>query len=87
MDSNAQQTVQDFLRQSLLESGDQRALADDDSLFISSRLDSLAMTRLVLFLEERFDVDFGKLNFEVEMIDSLHAIGELLAATAARRTA
>ncbi len=85
MDLSTAQALHDFLRETLNASGDTDALTEHNSLFISGRLDSLAMTRLVLFLEERFDVDFGQVDFDVEMIDSLQAIGQLLEASAARK--
>lgn len=77
--------LRDFLRQNLRDAGDPHAFADDDSLFISGRLDSLAMTRLVLFLEEQFELDFAAFTFEVELIDSVDAIEGLVEAEGARR--
>ena len=84
MYSASQLKLREFLRQSLNEAGDRSELADDDSLFISGRLDSLSMTRVVLFLEAHFGVDFGRVNFEVDLIDSLRAMLALVDTQAAR---
>lgn len=83
MDPVGKLKLRQFLLQCLAEAGDHGELADHHSLFASGRLDSLSMTRLVLFLEENFQVDFGTVDFEVEAIDSIEAMARLVAANAA----
>ncbi len=85
MDITDNARLREFLRESLNEAGDRQEFADDSSLFISGRLDSLAMTRLVMFLEEAFDIDFGGVDFEVELIDSINDIKAFVEAEMARR--
>jgi acyl carrier protein len=70
--------LREFLRQCLATAGDRGDLDDGDSLFLSGRLDSLAMTNLVVFLENAFGVDFGQVDFDVELLDSVSAIEELV---------
>lgn len=70
--------LREFLRQSLASAGDRGDIDDGESLFLSGRLDSLAMTNLVVFLENAFGVDFGKVDFDVELLDSVNAIEELV---------
>lgn len=70
--------VREFLGQALREAGDAAPLRDGDALFSSGRLDSLALTQLVLFLEDRCQVDFGALDFSADLVDSVEAIGALL---------
>jgi acyl carrier protein len=77
--------LQGFLRECLSAAGDQQEMADDSSLFVSGRLDSLAMTRLVVFLEESFGIDFGEVAFDVDLVDSVDAIEALVEGTPARR--
>jgi acyl carrier protein len=77
MTPSEQQKLRQFLRERLDEAGDADSFDDASSLFVSGRLDSLTMTRLVLFLEETFRVDFSAVNFEVELIDSVEAIAAL----------
>ena len=79
MDAIAKAKLRDFLRQSLDAAGDARDFSDDSSLFVSGRLDSLTMTRLVMFLEDTFGVDFADIEFDVELIDSAGAIQDLVA--------
>ncbi|NBX54069.1 MAG: acyl carrier protein [Betaproteobacteria bacterium] len=78
MNSETHQTIRRFIQSSLEQRGDHNALGDDDSLFLSGRLDSLAMMNLVIYLETAFNVDFSAFNFDVSLIDSLHAISKLL---------
>lgn len=80
MTPSEQQKLHQFLRERLDEAGDTDGFDDASSLFASGRLDSLTMTRLVLFLEETFRVDFSAVNFEVELIDSVEAIRALTGA-------
>lgn len=85
MDDIGKAKLCQFLRQSLSDAGDRRDFADDSSLFVSGRLDSLSMTKLVMFIEDVFDVDFAGVDFDVELIDSLIDIGALVDAQRARR--
>lgn len=78
MDESALTQVRSFLGQALQEAGDASPLRDGDGLFSSGRLDSLALTQLVLFLEDRFQLDFGALDFSADLVDSVQAIGALL---------
>lgn len=82
---DSRQTVRDFLREALADAGDRHGFGDEAGLFTSGRLDSLAMTRLVLFLEERFGFEFGAGDFDIERIDSVDAIALLLESEGARR--
>ena len=52
MDSNEKNKLRSFLKSSLEEHHDQGELKDDDSLFVSGRLESLAMTNVVVYLEQ-----------------------------------
>ena len=74
MDYTAKLKLRGFLKACLNESGDHHDFADDSSLFVSGRLDSLSMTKLVMFLEEAFQIDFGNVDFDVELIDSVNDI-------------
>ena len=76
--------LREFLRQSLAEAGDLADFDDRDSLFVSGRLDSLALTRLVLFMEDSFGIDFGRLDFSAELVDSVQDMVALLKPVVAR---
>lgn len=36
------------------------------------------MMNLVMFLESNFSIDFSKFEFDVDLVDSIHAIDQLL---------
>ena len=68
--------VREFIVACLDARNDGEALDDRESLFLSGRLDSLSVTRLVVFLEENFGVDFRAHDFDVEQLDSVAQIVE-----------
>ncbi len=68
--------VQDLLSNS----GDDAALADDDSLLLSGRLQSIDAVEIVVFLEERFGIDFAEIGFDKDRIDTVDAIYALVRA-------
>lgn len=85
MDTTAKIKLREFLMDRLHDAGDRHEFADDSSLFVSGRLDSLSMTRLVMFLEEAFEIDFADVDFDVELIDSVHDIQAFVDTCAAQR--
>lgn len=66
--------VRTFIRECLVTHNDEDELDDGESLFLSGRLDSLSVTKLVVFLEEHFSVDFGNHPFDVAELDSVDQI-------------
>jgi acyl carrier protein len=68
------QKLREFIQQSLANVGDRTAVSDDDSLFGSGRLDSLSMTKLVMYLEEACRIDFSDVDFDADLIDSINQI-------------
>ncbi len=78
MDTTAKQDLRAFLSGCLGAAGDTHEFSDDSSLFVSGRLDSLTMTKLVMFLEDSFGIDFAEVEFDVDLIDSVEAIEALL---------
>lgn len=78
MDTLAKDKLRDFIKESLQEQGDNTPLQDDDSLFISTRLDSLTLTNLVIFIEDAFSFDFTQVGFDFESLDTINAIEQLL---------
>ena len=78
MNSEAFDKLRSYLREALQQHGDKQELADDDSLFLSGRLDSFSMMNLVLFLENSFSLTFSHMEFDVEKVDTLNAIAALV---------
>lgn len=78
MNIDERNKLRSFIKSSLEEHHDQNELQDEDSLFVSGRLDSLAMTNLVVYLEQEFGVNFADVAFEVDLIDSIQEIDAFL---------
>jgi acyl carrier protein len=70
--------VRGFMTMLLLDREDREPFSDEESLFVSARLDSLSTVELVEFLEREFGVDFGKIDFDLERLDSVDAICALI---------
>lgn len=82
MDAIHKQKLRNYFRSLLDERGDHADFRDDQSLFLSGRLDSLAMTRVVVFLEEEFGISFAHVSFDVDLIDSIQSIETFMAGVA-----
>jgi len=78
---NLKSRVRDFIRGLLSANGDTGDLADHDSILISGRLQSIDAVEIVVFVEESFGIDFAKVGFDRERIDSVDAICTLIEAT------
>ena len=71
MDNN--RTVRTFLADLLHSKGDARGYADDESLITGGRLASVDVLHLVVFLEERYGVDFSN-GFDPNDLDTVNNI-------------
>jgi acyl carrier protein len=78
MDMTARHDLRDFIGSALKKHGDHGQVADDESLFVSGRLDSLSMMNLVVYLEDSFGLDFSRLDFDVDLVDSIDEIASLV---------
>jgi acyl carrier protein len=72
--------VREFLKELLATKGDALQFSDADSLLLGGRLQSLDAVEIVVFLEEKFGLDFAAIGFDQEKIDSVDAITSLIAA-------
>jgi acyl carrier protein len=72
--------IRDYLKEMLLRKGDEQPFADDASLLLSGRLASVDAVDIVVFLEEKFGIDFTELGFDPALIDSVDAIDSLIQA-------
>jgi acyl carrier protein len=70
--------IRQYLKELLLQKGDKQPFADDASLLLSGRLASVDAVEIVVFLEEKFGVNFAELGFDQELIDSVDAIDALI---------
>jgi acyl carrier protein len=77
MDNIRKQKIRAYFLEIFKQQSDDQSLADNDSLFVSGRLDSFSMMMFVMYLEKEFGIDFAAIDFDVNLIDSLSEI-ELL---------
>ena len=78
MIDNKRDRIRHFVAGKLHEPG--ATLRDDDALFSTGRIDSLAAVELILLLEQEFGLDAGDPDFDPAMLDSVDEIMLLLAA-------
>ena len=78
MDLDDRARVRAFLQQLLAERGDRAPFGDAESLIKAGRLDSLAVAEIVTFLEATFGVDFAKVEFDPERLDTVDEIEALI---------
>ena len=62
----------------LAEHDDHAPFADDESLLKSGRLDSFAVVNLVTYLESEFAVDFARVEFDPERLDTVAEIADVI---------
>lgn len=79
MNDDGSARIREYVEACLRGRGDEAELSDSESLFQAGRLDSLAMTELIQFLEQHYGVDFAKVTFDVELIDSVAEIAAFVA--------
>jgi len=84
MQTQAKSKLREYLRTALDKHGDRNDFADDESLFLSGRLDSFSMMNLVVYLETELSVDFSALDFDVNLVDSVNDIEALVDSISAR---
>jgi acyl carrier protein len=58
--------------------GQNSAVGDGDSLFISGRLDSHAATEVIMLLESDFGVDFSDADFDITALDTISSMADLI---------
>lgn len=83
MDVSKKQAIRAFLQNALEQHGDHHGFTDDESLFLSGRLESFTLMNLVMHLEESLGVDFSAEEFDVGLLDSLDLITAFTEAHAA----
>ena len=74
MNGNEKQKLREFLKKSLEKFGDHNEFSDDESIFISGRLDSFSMMNLIMYLEQSSGMDFSSIEFDVGLVDTVNSI-------------
>lgn len=78
MDQSDRIRIKAFLEELLREHDDHAAFSDAESLIKAGRLDSLAVVKLVTFLESAFAVDFTRVEFDPQRFDSVAEIAAVI---------
>ena len=76
MDHTAE--VREFFKGLLAIRHDRQPFTDSTSFFLSGRLSSVDAVELVVFLEEKYGIDFAEIGFDQSQIDSVAAVESLL---------
>jgi acyl carrier protein len=79
MDQGDWMKLRAFVEELLSEHDDRAPFTDSESLIKAGRLDSLAVVKLVTFLEADFGVDFARVEFDPERFDSVDEIAGVIA--------
>jgi acyl carrier protein len=77
---DTRQAVREHIGHLLQGKGDTGAFQDDESLVVAGRLASIDFMHVVLFLEDRFRVDFSQ-GFDRNELDTVNNIVALIVAT------
>ena len=78
MDQVDRVNIRAFVGQLLAEHDDRAAFGDADSLIKAGRLDSLAVVKIVMFLESGYAVDFARIEFDPQRLDTVAGIAEVI---------
>ena len=78
MAQDIKQAVKAFILEEFLPGENPEELTDDTPLITGGVLDSIATLKLVLFLEERFDVTFEPHELDPEHLDTTAYIDRLV---------
>jgi acyl carrier protein len=74
MDQSDRIKIRAYVEELLGERDDHTGFGDSESLIKAGRLDSLAVVTLVTFLESAFAVDFARVEFDPERLDTVAEI-------------
>jgi acyl carrier protein len=78
MDPRDRLKIREFVAELLREHDDRAEFGDAESLIGSGRLDSLAVVKLVDFLESAFAVDFARVEFDPRRFDTVEEIAGVI---------
>ena len=70
--------IREFVQGLLTGYGDSEPFHDSDPLLSGGRLQSIDAVEIVMFLEQKFGVDFATIGFDRDRLDSIDAIALLV---------
>ena len=75
--------VSELVTEKLADRGHSAPVADTDSLFLSGKLDSMAVIELIVLLEAEYGIDFADADFDLSKVDTMRDIRSVIEARAA----
>lgn len=75
-----QEEIRDFIQGLLRKKRDDEPFDDAESLILGGRLESIDAVEIVMFLENRFGLNFAEIGFDQASIDSIELIQNLVQA-------
>jgi acyl carrier protein len=70
--------IREFVQKLLSQKGDREAFADSEQLIARGRLQSIDLVEVVVFLEEKYGIDFGETGFDQNQLESIDSIVALI---------
>ncbi|MGA3017521.1 MAG: hypothetical protein ABSF62_10415 [Bryobacteraceae bacterium] len=70
--------IREFLQNLLSQKGDRAAFSDSEPLAARGRLQSIDTLDVVVFLEEKYGIDFGETGFDQNQVESIDNIMALI---------
>ena len=74
--------VRDFIQNLLQRYGDDSGFTDSEQLITDGRLQSVDTLEVLLFLEEKYGMDFGESGFDQNQVESIENIMALIGSQA-----
>jgi len=71
--------LREFVAGLLSEKGDRAKFADDENLVTRGRFQSIDTLEVIVFLEEKFGIDFAETGFDQSQVESIDKILSLIA--------
>jgi len=75
---NDRLVIREFLQGLLNRKDDRAVFSDSDQLITSGRLQSIDTLEVVVFLEEKYGIDFSEVGFDQSKLDSIDSMMALI---------
>ena len=75
---NDRLVIREFVQNLLSQKGDRAAFSDSEQLIARGRLQSIDTVEVVVFLEEKYGIDFGEIGFDQNQVESIDNIMALI---------
>jgi acyl carrier protein len=75
---NDRPVIREFIENLLSQKGDRAAFSDSEQLITRGRLQSIDTLEVVVFLEEKYEIDFGEIGFDQNQVESINNILALI---------